>query len=908
MAEAVGAAVYYIGGVLGSSAATASVGAALMTYSTAIGYGIAIAGTVAMASHQQSRARRKARDAYNSSLSDRMLTVRSAIAPSRIVLGRCRVGSQMAYIASTGQNLGKLVMVLALAGHEIDAVEQVYFNDSPVTLDADGYVLDSTWRKSDHANGFTQVELVDGQGSVVLPHEPITDGTFVSTDQGALLPFTVSGGVLSVNDPGGFTGIGLVNYQYNNPGPPRARVIAHLGAAGQVVDPLIQSLLPTAWTAEHRGEGIAYLAVVLEYDADVFQSGIPSVTAVVRGAKCYDPRTGTTAWTENPALLLRHYAGSPLGGRMTEAQLAASDAQIIAAANVCDTPATYAVDGVSQVGPLYTAGLMATTEQQPWEVMQQIAEAMAGRLAFAGNRLLVRAGAYVAPVLSLTDDDFASGGISVQPRMPREQLFNVVTGRTTSDAADWQVVDMPRVEAGAWITDDGAELAMDVEYAAVTSTWRAQQLAAVALRRVRQGLTITAAFQLSAYRIELFDTVSLTCTRYGWVGKVFEVLGRRWTLEGGIELTLRETDASVYAVGLSFDAADPAPNTLLPGPWSVPDVGPLTVTSGTEALTDDSIITRTRVQWPAVLDEGVRAGGRIEVQYAVSGQVTRLDWATVSESGDATETVITGLLSGFSYFFRARASNGVTRGRWSVQAWHEVAGPPIPPAIVGFLSADAIVLSADATGVVSSYGGAVTTMRVISSGIDDTENWSITRADGLGVSSALAAGFDVLVTTGGASVGDHDLVAPALTAQGVALAVHKVALRPGKPLMFGTYAHGAGGTHVLGLPGNPVSAHVCAMLYLVPLLRALQGLDVPPRVPLKPARLAADLKANETRMDFLRAQIVGETDGVPLVRPLPVQDSSMLANLARADVLLVRQPHAPAAKAGEPCEILPLED
>ncbi len=177
-----------------------------------------------------------------------------------------------------------------------------------------------------------------------------------------------------------------------------------------------------------------------------------------------------------------------------------------------------------------------------------------------------------------------------------------------------------------------------------------------------------------------------------------------------------------------------------------------------------------------------------------------------------------------------------------------------------------------------------------------------------GVSSALAAGFDVLVTTGGASVGDHDLVAPALTAQGVALAVHKVALRPGKPLMFGTYAHGAGGTHVLGLPGNPVSAHVCAMLYLVPLLRALQGLDVPPRVPLKPARLAADLKANEARMDFLRAQIVGETDGVPLVRPLPVQDSSMLANLARADVLLVRQPHAPAAKAGEPCEILPLED
>lgn len=177
-----------------------------------------------------------------------------------------------------------------------------------------------------------------------------------------------------------------------------------------------------------------------------------------------------------------------------------------------------------------------------------------------------------------------------------------------------------------------------------------------------------------------------------------------------------------------------------------------------------------------------------------------------------------------------------------------------------------------------------------------------------GVSSALAAGFDVLVTTGGASVGDHDLVAPALMAQGVALDVHKVALRPGKPLMFGTHSHGAGTSHVLGLPGNPVSAHVCALLYLVPLLRALQGIDVAPRVPLQPARLAADVRANEMRMDFQRAEIVGHEDGYPLVRPLATQDSSMLANLARADVLLVRQPHAPAAQAGEPCEILPLED
>ncbi|MPT23257.1 MAG: molybdopterin molybdenumtransferase MoeA, partial [Starkeya sp.] len=175
-----------------------------------------------------------------------------------------------------------------------------------------------------------------------------------------------------------------------------------------------------------------------------------------------------------------------------------------------------------------------------------------------------------------------------------------------------------------------------------------------------------------------------------------------------------------------------------------------------------------------------------------------------------------------------------------------------------------------------------------------------------GVRAALDGGFDVLVTTGGASVGDHDLIAPALTAQGVDLAVHKIALRPGKPLMFGCSA--ATRTQVLGLPGNPVSAHVCALLFLVPLIKALQGLAVPAHPELEPARLAADVKANEQRMDFQRAEIVGHAEGVPLVRPLPVQDSSMLRNLARADVLLVRRPHAPATLAGEACEILRLED
>ncbi len=170
------------------------------------------------------------------------------------------------------------------------------------------------------------------------------------------------------------------------------------------------------------------------------------------------------------------------------------------------------------------------------------------------------------------------------------------------------------------------------------------------------------------------------------------------------------------------------------------------------------------------------------------------------------------------------------------------------------------------------------------------------------IARAFELGIDVLVSSGGASVGEHDLMAPALKAEGVTLSVHKIALRPGKPLMFGM----RGTQRVLGLPGNPVSAYVCAVLFLLPLLRALQGEDGP-LVPSVPARLAVAMPHNDRRMDFIRARLTRDSDGVSLVTPLPIQDSGMLTALAQADCLLIRPALAPAADAGAPCEIMPLK-
>jgi molybdopterin molybdotransferase len=170
-----------------------------------------------------------------------------------------------------------------------------------------------------------------------------------------------------------------------------------------------------------------------------------------------------------------------------------------------------------------------------------------------------------------------------------------------------------------------------------------------------------------------------------------------------------------------------------------------------------------------------------------------------------------------------------------------------------------------------------------------------------GIRRARGLGADVLITSGGASVGDHDLVKQSLEAEGVAMAFWRIAMRPGKPMMHGRL----GAMRVIGLPGNPVSSYVCGFLFMVPLIRALSGRsDV--HHAAEPAVLGRDLAANDAREDYLRARLEERADGVLVATPVDHQDSSLLGNLAAARALVIRSPFAPAASAGSPCMILRL--
>jgi molybdopterin molybdotransferase len=225
------------------------------------------------------------------------------------------------------------------------------------------------------------------------------------------------------------------------------------------------------------------------------------------------------------------------------------------------------------------------------------------------------------------------------------------------------------------------------------------------------------------------------------------------------------------------------------------------------------------------------------------------------------------------------------------------------PRVAILATGDEIVLPGDPVGanrIVSANSFALAALVEAEGGVP--VNLGIAGDDRASLArlAAGAAGADLLLTSGGASVGDHDFVREVLGEGGLSLDFWKIAMRPGKPLMHGR----VGATPMLGLPGNPVSAAVCAILFARPMLRALQGL--PPADPPTIARLGRDLPANDRRRDYLRARLSRDADGGLVATPFETQDSAAMSLLCRADCLAVRPPHAGPAAAGSQVEIVPL--
>ena len=658
--------------VLAYAASTAGV-AIGSTILTVAGYVITAAAVVGYGNAQRRKAKRKAVDAYNNSLSDRLVMLSTADGRRSRVYGRVRIVDGIVFKQTHGTNSQYYTFVISLAGHEVDAIETIYFNEKAVTLDGSGYVQTAPWAGTKVVDASTTMTVAAGSGSVTLANTPISGSvTVVSQSSGALdeqsysLTPTVVGTGVSVSGAT-FNGTYVVSYQYSL-ATPKARVRTYLGGPSQN---LYTDLAATVGTSQllstDNFAGDASLIVTLEYDQDAFPTGVPQISAVVRGAKVYDPRTGTTAWSQNPAIIARDWALYTYGGGAASTEI--NETAFAAAANACDISTSFVTDAGTEVRPLYQCGIACPLDADPSQTLDEIVEAMAGRWGWAGGKLTLRAGVYRAPVASI-DSTWLTNlqAVEVVGQTPTADLVNIMRPTFADAAQDYVAAPAAAVTYTAAVTADGRELPREVDLNGVTRAVHAQHVCGVLMREGREGLTVRMSCNMRALQLELFDVVSVTLSVFGWDAKLFEVQGWEFSVAGGVVLTLRETAAAIFDVDALFNTLDVAPNTGLPKPDVVEQITGVTVTSGTSSEVDNSVLTRTTVSWTAATTQQVRQSGSIEVQYRRGGEaVPTGDWASIERPGNATSATIVGLGQGIHYVFRVRARTTLgARGDWSL--------------------------------------------------------------------------------------------------------------------------------------------------------------------------------------------------------------------------------------------------
>ena len=638
-----------------------------------------------------------ARKAYNASLKDRTVMLQAQVdAPRTMVLGRVRgVEGMRRPPWTTGTHSEKLTMIVSFASHEIDAFERFYADDTPLDLDGDGWVTTERWTKGrNKTDSYTSALNGSGTASFVVSHTPTGDGEAIAFDPGGngSTTLTISRVGTSVTVSGGPAGSQFTYVYPWRQSTPVMRIRPYLGGAGQNLYASIGAEYPGKMRSTDHFEGIALAVIDLIYDQDVFPQGIPNITALMRGAKVLDPRTNLTAWSENPALLAYHWARHAKGMGMPVGEIRTAD--IEDAADACEASTDFAltmpdtsVDTVTL--PRYRCGIVLDLTGNTRDALDQIVQTMAGRWGWAGGTLRVRAGTFATPAFALdsswvaqrfsdTGETDESPVVRITNSIPREQRINRIAGTCIDPDTRWTAQPFPAVQDAAAIAADGATYETELALAGVTHIAHAQHLARVRLREQQAPLRMEITCNVSAYEVELFDTGSVTLSRFGMSAKTVETIGWKWNPREGVTLTLAELTAAIFDVG-PLTGRDPAPNTTLPSPWLVEDLTGLSVSSGIVALTDGSILTRTLIEWDAITQQSVRAAGQIEIQYwDVATALPDDDWLVWIEQGGSTRAVIPGLMTGHAYVFRARAVQTLpfVRGDWSDLVLAKIAAPP----------------------------------------------------------------------------------------------------------------------------------------------------------------------------------------------------------------------------------------
>jgi hypothetical protein len=581
---------------------------------------------------------------FQAEAKDRQTVIRSSVEPRRIVYGLAAVSGPLAYAESTGSNNEFIHLIIPLAGHEVDAIGEVYLNDEVLPLDTNGLGL-GRWAKFQSST--TKVHIAAKPASpytITVPDTVVSVsrvrasynlGFITLTDSGgsgppdSLSQYSRSGSVFTFNGHfiekfgSSITGFHIDYYDGTATAGSYVRVKKHLGATDQVADADLVAESAGGWTTDHRLRGIAYLYVRLEFSLDIFPTGVPNIKAVVRGKKLYDPRGGSPSlvqWSDNWALIVRDYLTASYGLACDDDEI--DDDLIIAAANIADENVDLDIGSPSTTQKRYTANGSVNLSDRPVDILRQLVSGGAGQAVFSEGVWKVFAGAYNTPEVDI-DEDWLRGPIKVKAKPPRRELFNGVRGVFSNADRFWQPTDFTPVTNSTYATQDGEEILRDLELPFTTESVRAQRIAKIHLESGRQGIVAELPCNMKAFQVAAWDTVRLSIERLGWESKVFRVIAWKFSQEGGIDLVVKEEASSVYDWNAGDETEnDPAPDTELQSAVTVSPPTDVTI-----SLTQDS--NRLLVSWTAPVDPFVVS---YQVEYITLSDLSQspsLDWAVL---------------------------------------------------------------------------------------------------------------------------------------------------------------------------------------------------------------------------------------------------------------------------------------
>lgn len=642
-------------GLLGSGATAAWVAVGLSIVSSAYG------NMQAKKQAKAAAARKLAEDVAN--IKERTTTILASDAPHTVIYGEpAPVGGAVVAVLTGGEYSHLKHVVMVLAAHPCEAVTDIQIDGVSIgALDANGYS---------------------------------SNPEFIVTDSES-----IGGGVPGVNVQ--------IHLSPNGVDTADAYMRANL-------DPWPAS--KGLWTEAHRLSGYTYIVVTLNLFVERFQGGLPTITANVKGKKVYDPRTGATAYSRNPALCLADFLRSEEGYLASNDQI--DQNALIVAANACDTaiynPATVAADRPNYGGSVarYTCDGMFRSDQDRDSTRQQLEDTMAGYSLESGGVWRILAGAWTTPVLSLTDNDLLAPITVVQTCNPGTARYNGARGTYVNLTRNGVSEDFKQYQNAVFRENDQKDKFLDLVLPFTTAHARTHQIARVLVEQSRGGFVLQVHPKMLAWHLQPGDRIVLTSALYGFANKPFRVQDWTYSMSSPLSFQVIEDEEAFYDTADEV-LRDPSPNTNLPNPFLLPQPPlDLQVRSGQEQMVQQggTLVIRARVSWSASVEDAVRRGGNVQVQWRTTTPVG--DWQSVTLPGTATETFLLGLEVHGEYQVRARFMTAYASSYWTMVT-HTLQGASVKPGDVEGLS-----LSVEANGVIARWSAPA--------GIDLLE-WGATR-------------------------------------------------------------------------------------------------------------------------------------------------------------------------------------